>query len=83
MGVKQIPTNIFIEFLTSLGLVYKRTKASHFSYNYPDKHPAGKLRRPLIVRTNQKEIPLIHIHTNLITLKISKGEFEIWLKNRK
>ena len=82
MGVKQIPTHVFIEFLMSLGLVYKRTKASHFAYNYPDNHPNGKLRRPLIVRTNQKEIPLIHIHTNLITLNISKGEFESWLANR-
>ncbi len=83
MGIKQIPTAVFLEFLKSLGLVFKRTKASHFAYNYPDNHPTGQLRRPLIVRTNQKEIPLVHIHTNLMTLGISKEAFEQWLKNRK
>ena len=83
MGIKQIPTSVFLEFLKSCGLVYKRTKASHFAYDYPDGHYKGKLPRPLIVRTNQKEIPLIHIHTNLLTLEISKSEFETWLKNSK
>ena len=83
MGIKQIPTAIFLEFLKTLGLVYKRTKASHFVYDYPDDHVKGKLQRPLIVRTNQKDIPLTHIHTNLATLNISKVEFETWLKNRR
>lgn len=80
MGIKQIPTPVFLEFLTSPGLIYKRTKASHFAYDYPDGHVKGRLPRQLIVRTNKKEIPLMPIHSNLVTLKVSKAEFEYWLR---
>ncbi|MDR3695211.1 hypothetical protein [Mucilaginibacter sp.] len=78
MGIKQIETDLFIEFLISLGLVYERHKSSHYTFDNPPGKP--QLDRPLIVRIKHKEIPILHIHTNLQTLGISHKEFEDWLK---
>lgn len=82
MGLKQIPTSDFLDFLYSLGIVRIRNEASHWVFNYPDEHPKGKLKRPLIVRIKNKDIPLLHIHSNLLTLNVSKSEFEKWYKGR-
>jgi predicted RNA binding protein YcfA (HicA-like mRNA interferase family) len=79
MGVKQIPTSKFIAWLLSIGLLYERTKASHDIYNYP-KDDARRLTRPVTVRGNYKDIPILHIHTNLKTLGISKSDFEEQIK---
>jgi hypothetical protein len=32
------------------------------------------------VRTNYKDVPITHIHTNLIAAGKSKNDFEDWLK---
>lgn len=80
MGIKQIPTNKFIAWLESIGLVYERTKASHDHYNYPKGHPK-RLTRTVTIRCNYKDIPILHIHTNLKTLGISKEAFEQEIKN--
>jgi hypothetical protein len=77
MGIKAIPTKDFILFLESKGLVYRGTKASHDKYDRIDK----PLKRPVIIRSNYKEIPLLHIHTNLKTLGVSKEEFNEFLRN--
>lgn len=78
MGIKQIETALFIEYLKSLELVCIRNEASHYVFDYPP----GKtqLDRPIIVRVNHKEIPVLHIHTNLATLGKSHKDFEKWLK---
>ncbi len=84
MGVKQIPTHIFLAYLESLGLVFIRNKGtSHHQYDFPDGHPHGKLSRPLSVWTKEKEIPITHIHTNLKTIDPVNGKknFEVWLNN--
>jgi hypothetical protein len=84
--MKQLSTRLFLEYLHFLGLEIKRTKSSHSSYDYPKGHPKyGTLARPLIVRTNYKEIPVLHIFTNLHTIDPENGKtnFEKWLKNRK
>ena len=80
MGIKQIPLSRFVAWLESLGLVYERTKSSHDHYNYPKGHPK-RLTRTITVRTKYKDIPVLHIHTNLRTLGISKAEFEEQIKN--
>jgi hypothetical protein len=83
MGVKQIPTKVFLEYLKSIGLVFIRKDHHHHDlYDYPDNHPNGKLRRCLAVRTNYKDIPIRHIHTNLANAGKSKEEFEEWLNIR-
>lgn len=84
MGIKQIPTKIFLKYLKYLGLVFIRKDAwNHDLYDYPDGHKAGKLPRSVAVRTNYKDIPVTHIHTNLIAIGKSKEDFEAWLKSPK
>lgn len=82
MGIKQIPTKKFLEYLKSLGLVFiRKDQWKHDLYDFPN--DKDKLLRPVAVRTNYKDIPLHHIHTNLIAIGKSKEEFEKWLKNPK
>ncbi len=80
MGIKQIPTKLFIKYLQKIGLVYIRTKGDHDIWNYPDKHPRGKLIRPITFKGKDKEIPVDHINTNLKTLGISNVQFEKAIK---
>lgn len=42
----------------------ERTKASHDHYNYPKGNPK-RLTRTVTIRTKYKDIPILHIHTNL------------------
>lgn len=81
MGISQIETKLFIEFLVWKGFVYERHESSHYAFNNPPDKP--QLDRPLIVRTKHKEIPMLHIHTNLTTAGISHQEFSDWLKKPK
>ncbi len=82
MGVKQIPTKLFLQYLKYIGLVFvRKDRWNHDLYDYPDGHPKGKLLRMVAVRTNYKEIPTFHIHTNLIAAGKTKEEFEEWLKS--
>jgi predicted RNA binding protein YcfA (HicA-like mRNA interferase family) len=76
MGIKPIPTRKFLKFLKTKGIVYIRTQASHDIYDNPQK----PLLRPVVIRTKYKEIPLLHIHTSLENIGVSKKEFEEWLK---
>ena len=79
MGIKQIPLNRFIRWLESLGLVCIRKDGSHHYYNYPERDPR-KLARSITVRPKYKDIPMLHIHTNLKTLGVDKKEFEKQIK---
>ncbi len=84
MGVKQIPTDIFIQYLKFIGLVFiRKDQWNHDLYDYPEGHPNGRLPRSLAVRTNYKDIPRDHIHTNLLSAGKTKAEFEEWLKRPK
>ena len=79
MGIKPIPTRKFLKYLKSLGLIKIRSEASHDCYNYPVGKP--QLIRPVIVRTKDKDVPILHIHTNLETLNITHKQFEKDIKN--
>ena len=76
MSRKPIPTKTFIKFLKKMGLEYKRTKGSHEIWDKKD----GSLLRPVVFRSQYKEIPPLHIETNLITLGLSYKEFETILQ---
>lgn len=77
--MKPIPTRKFRKFLKSLGLVKIRTESSHEIWDRPD----DSLIRPVTVDSNYKEIPRLHIQTNLRTLGISNKEFEEMIKRIK
>ncbi|WP_157887194.1 hypothetical protein [Hymenobacter sp. PAMC 26628] len=56
--------------LRMLGLVLIRTEASHQQWDFPP--GAGKkLLRTITVRDKDKDIPMLHMHTNLSTLELS------------
>ncbi len=80
MGVKQVPLKLFLTYLKYLGLEQCGTNGSHSKFNFPRNHPNGQLSRPIIVRLNYKDIPILHISTNLETLGKSKKDFEEWCK---
>jgi len=66
-----VPTKKFLKWLKSKGLVFISGKGSHEKWDYP----VNKLDRPIIVKTNLKDVPKDHISTNLNTLGISKEDF--------
>lgn len=82
MGIKPVDTDKFVAYLKSLGLVYIRTESSHDLFDYPD--GKAKLDRPVSIRINKdKQIPILHIHTNLSTIGKTHKNFEDWLKKPK
>ena len=81
MGIKVVPAKKFVCWLQSRGLIHIRTDSSHEHYNYPERDPR-RLTRNVVVRPKKdKDIPLLHIHTNLRTLGISKSDFEKEIKS--
>ena len=68
--MKSIPYQQFVALLRLLGLVLVRTEASPQHWDFPP--GAGKkLLRHLIIRDKDKDIPVLHMHTNLTTLELS------------
>ncbi len=80
MGIKSVPLRKFLNWLKFRGLVYIRTTASHDQYNYPE-GDTRRLSRNVVVRSKDKDVPLFHIHTNLVTMGIDKATFENEIKN--
>lgn len=80
MGIKQIPVSKFLRWIYSLGLIEVGHSSSHWFYNYPEKDPK-RLTRNLSIRKKYKDIPILHIHTNLKTLQVSKTQFEKEIQN--
>ena len=78
MGIKPVATKIFIQFLKSMGIIYVRTHASHDIFD----NPKNPLPRPVVIRIKYKDIPLLHIHTALENIGVSKKAFEDWLKKK-
>lgn len=79
MGYKPVPTKKFIKWLKKRGLVYIRTESSHDIWDYPPN--SGKtLLRPVTIRDKDKDIPSLHVFTNLKTLGIDYKTFEKEIK---
>ena len=77
-GYKAGSHKIFIQFLKSRGIIYIRTHSSHDIFDNPN----NPLSRPVVIRMKYKDIPLLHIHTTLENIDVSKKEFEEWLKKK-
>ncbi len=78
MTFKPIPTKKFKKFLSKKGLVYIRTKGDHEIWDFPFN---SALLRPVIFIGCEKEIPSLHIKTNLKTLDITFNDFLDELNN--
>jgi hypothetical protein len=70
--LKTISLKKFRKYLEFKGCYLKRVKSSHEIWDR-EKDP---LDRPIVVDSNYSDVPLTHIHTCLITLGISKKDFE-------
>ena len=68
--MKAIPTKFFRKFLKSAGCHKDRNEGGHEIWDREG------LLRPIVFRANEKEIPLLHIHTNLQDLGVSHKDFE-------
>jgi hypothetical protein len=76
MGAKTVPTKKFRKFLKHIGLKHIRTTDSHELWDNPEK----PLLRPITIDKNYPDVPLLHIHTNLKTIGITKEEFSKIIK---
>lgn len=74
---KSIPLKKYKLFLKSIGLKHIRSQSSHEIWDYEEK----PLLRPITVDNNYPDVPILHIHTSLKSLGISKKEFEEAIKN--
>lgn len=77
MAHRPIKMAVWLRFLRHLGLVELPGKSggSHVQFNYP--RESGKmLSRPVVCRPSEKDIPAIHVKTNLHTLGVSWEEME-------
>ncbi|GAB2857621.1 MULTISPECIES: hypothetical protein [Hymenobacter] len=77
--MKSIPFAQYVALLKLLGLEYVRTVGSHQHWDFP-KGSGKALLRTLTLRDKDKDIPVLHMQTNLATLEasdvVTKAEFE-------
>ena len=75
MSHRPVKISLWVRFLESKGCKYVSTKASHDKYKCPG------CTRSIIHRENDKDIPALHIHTNLKSMGIDKNEFWKWIED--
>ena len=75
MGLRTVPIKTYKQFLKSQRLEFKRMGKCHELWDLPDE----SLSRPVTIRCKGKEVPLLHIHTNCITMGLTLKDFKNWL----
>jgi len=71
---RPIKTKDWVAFLLAHGCEYQRTKASHYHYKCPN------CFRPITHREKDKEIPALHLKTNLNTMGFSLEYLYNWIE---
>ncbi|HHC78261.1 MAG TPA: type II toxin-antitoxin system HicA family toxin [Flavobacteriia bacterium] len=69
---KPIKTKCFIAFLKYKKCVEKRSKGSHHQYKCPG------CWRTITIRPKDKNIPPLHVMTNLKSMGVSMADFKAW-----
>ncbi len=77
--MKPISTRKWKKFLKSRGLKKIRTHGDHEIWDNPE----NPLIRCVTIIPSEKDVPLLHMHTTLETLGISKAEFMLLIKSIK
>ena len=77
MGIKPIPLKKYRKFLKHIGLKKIRTKGTHEIWD----NEAQPLLRPVTVDSKYPDVPILHIHTSLKSIGISKIEFNKIIAN--
>lgn len=75
MARRPIKTKDWIRFIVAHGCKYKRTKASHVYYQCPN------CFRPITHREKGKDIPPMHLASNLKTMGKTLDYLYQWLKD--
>jgi len=70
---RPVKTKHWVEFLKAHGCKYKRTNASHDHYKCPN------CFRTITHREKDKEIPSLHLHTNLSSMGLSMEYMYNWI----
>jgi hypothetical protein len=71
---RPVKTKCWIAYLAFLNCQYKSTKASHVHYKCPN------CLRTITFRDKDKEIPALHLKTNLTTLGKTLQELYDWVE---
>ncbi|MDQ1164618.1 putative RNA binding protein YcfA (HicA-like mRNA interferase family) [Flavobacterium sp. SORGH_AS 622] len=71
---RPVKTKHWVAFLKAHGCNYIRTKASHDQYRCPN------CIRTITHREKDKEIPALHLHTNLFTMGLSMDYMYNWIE---
>lgn len=71
MGIKPVPLKKYRKFLEQVGLQKIRTKGTHEIWN----NPTQPLLRPVTVDSKYANVPILHIHTSLKSIGITKEDF--------
>ncbi|WP_177764114.1 type II toxin-antitoxin system HicA family toxin [Flavobacterium sp. I3-2] len=74
---RPLKTSDWVAYLKHLGCNYIRTSASHDHYRCP------KCLRTITHREKDKEIPAIHLRTNLRTLGLDLNDLYNWIKENR
>lgn len=74
---RPVKTSDWVAFLKHLGCNYIRTSASHDHYRCP------KCLRTITHREKDKEIPALHLRTNLRTLGLDLNDLYNWIKENR
>lgn len=75
--MRPVPVAKFKKFLKSHNIEFQRTKGDHEIWDCKD----DSLLRPVTFIGKEKEVPILHIKTNLKTLGISIKDFEQEIQN--
>lgn len=70
-------TSCFIKYLASLDCIEMRTRGSHTQFKCPE------AIRTVTVRKNDKEVPALHIKTNLSNIGLAIGDYYKWASENK
>ncbi len=74
---RPVKTKDWVAYLKFLGCTYIRTTASHDHYRCP------KCIRTITHREKDKEIPALHLRTNLATLGKKLSDLYEWIENNR
>jgi len=69
-----VKTRCWLRFLASKGCTYLRTKSSHDMYKCPN------CLQDIVFRGREKDVPAMHVRTNLRTMGIPYRESLEWKK---
>jgi len=71
---RPVKTKDWIKFIEAHGCRYSRTKASHTHYKCP------RCIRPIVFWTKPKDVPFIHLKTNLETMGKTGEYLYAWIE---